>query len=290
MTLNVTNETSELKTVVLGIAKDKGEPRSINPMIRHHLANNTYPKEKAMQQEIATFEEVLNSNGVTVLRPTNLKGINQIFTRDIGFVIDHYFFEANLKYESRQKELKGIHPILNDIDKKNIIKFPKNAKVEGGDVILHNDYIFVGLSDRTNQIAVDFLQEFFPNKKVLGFPVNVDQENQNKNILHLDCTFQPIGNQQAIIFFDGFKTKPNHLIDVFGSENLITVNEAEKNKMFPNIFSISPTKIVIEKNFNRLKHELLEREFEVFEVDYNQTSKLSGLLRCSTLPLQRKSS
>ena len=58
--------------------------------------------------------------------------------------------------------------------------------------------------------------------------------------------------------------------------------------MFPNIFSISPTKIAIEKGFTRLKDELLGRGYEVFEVDYSETSKLGGLLRCSTLPLKRK--
>ena len=58
--------------------------------------------------------------------------------------------------------------------------------------------------------------------------------------------------------------------------------------MFPNIFSISPSKIVLEQGFERLKAGLTKRGYEVFEVRYSETSKLSGLLRCSTLPLKRK--
>jgi N-dimethylarginine dimethylaminohydrolase len=45
---------------------------------------------------------------------------------------------------------------------------------------------------------------------------------------------------------------------------------------------------VVEQGFGRLKSGLIERGYEVFEVDYSETSKLGGLLRCSTLPLKRK--
>lgn len=289
MRLNVTNETAQLETVILGIGKDKGNPRPINPSIREHLENNTYPTEEDICKEIKTFEDVLIDNGVEVLRPKNLLGINQIFTRDIGFVIDDCFLVSNLKFESRAKEQAGINDILAKIQQDKIIHVPKNVAVEGGDVIVHNNFVFVGISDRTSANAVPFLKECFPKKEVIGFELLLDEHNADTNILHLDCAFQPVGNESAILFQDGFKQSPKVLLDIFKKENIIEVSLDEKIKMFPNIFSISPTKVVVEKNFTRLKKELEARDIEIFEVDYQETSKLSGLLRCSTLPLKRKS-
>ena len=281
------DETAPLETVVLGIGQNRGEARAINPTIRKHLQNNTAPTEAAIVDEIKTFEEVLLQNGVQVLRPEDMPGTEQIFTRDIGFVIEEYFFVANMKHAVRQAEVKGVDYIINGASPDNIVRLPEGALAEGGDVLLHGDFIFVGISDRTNAAGADFLQSFFPNKKVVSFDLVVDQNDPDRNILHLDCTFQPIGKDQAIFYRDGFMNEPGLLMDLFPPERRIDVNLEEKNLMFPNVFSISPTKVVVERNFLRLKDELRERDFEVLEVDYAETSKLSGLLRCSTMPLKR---
>lgn len=282
------DETAPLETVVLGSAVNRGSIRAINPTIRKHIENNSTPTEEAIIKEIQTFEEVLVHNKVQVLRPEDLPGTEQIFTRDIGFVIEDYFFLANMKHAVRQEEIRGIDHILEQADASRIIGMPDGALAEGGDVLLHGDYLFVGISDRTNTEGAAFLQEFFPNKTVVELELVVDQKNADRNILHLDCTFQPIGRDQAIFYADGFKNKPEVLLDLFPSDRRIDVDLREKNLMFPNVFSIAPDKVVVERNFHRLKEALRNRGFEVFEVDYAETSKLSGLLRCSTLPLKRK--
>ena len=289
MNIFIENETSALKSVILGIGTDRGEPVPINPMMRKHLAENTYPTEADILVEMKTFEAVLVTNGVQIFRPNNLPNLEQIFTRDIGFVIADYFFIANMRHPTRAPEINGIKHVLDQIDASKIIDIPKEIIVEGGDVILWNDFIFIGITDRTTANTIPFFQNIFPNKTVLGFDLVVDQQSPDRNILHLDCTFQPIGKDEAIIYHDGFKTPPKALLDLFPKDKLFEVSLAEKNRMFPNIFSLSPTKVVIERHFERLKLGLLERGYEVFEVDYAETSKQSGLLRCSTLPLLRKS-
>ena len=288
MEVLVTNETSELERVVLGIGIDRGTPRRINPMMRQHLENGTFPHEADICREIKTVEDVLKQNGVDVVRPTNLPETEQIFTRDIGFVIDDYFFKSNMKHSVRGKELEGINHILNDIAKSKQISIPDEITIEGGDVVLWNEFVFIGIGDRTTENAIKYIQNILPHKNVIGIEIIADQNSADHNILHLDCAFQPIGKDEAIIYCDGFKTFPKEILDLFPKEKRIEVSLKEKNQMFPNIFSIAPDKVVIEKNFVRLKDELVERGYQVFEVDYSETSKLSGLLRCSTLPLKRK--
>lgn len=282
------DETAPLESVVLGTGVNRGETRAINPTIRKHLENNSAPTEKDIVREIKTFEDVLLQNGVQVLRPEDIPGTEQIFTRDIGFVIEDYFFVSNMKHAVRREEVRGVDYILSSASPEKIVRLPEGALAEGGDVLLYGDYLFVGISDRTNEAGVAFLREFFPNKTVVSLDLEVDQNDPDRNILHLDCTFQPIGTDQAICYQEGFSKQPDIILDLFPVDRRIDVNLEEKNLMFPNVFSISPTKVVVERNFHRLKEELLKRGFEVFEVDYAETSKLSGLLRCSTMPLRRK--
>jgi len=287
--LKVTNETATLKKVILGIGEDRGKVHGINPLIRKHIKENTLPKDVDIQREIKSFETVLTQANVEVLRPTTLAETEQIFTRDIGFVIDDLFFVANMKHPSRRKEFAGIaHHIDNLVKEGKRIKIPEGAIVEGGDVILFNEHIFIGVGERTNWAGVEFIKQQLPNKKVHGLELKVDEVNPEEHALHLDCIFQPIGKSEAIIYEAGFKNKPEDILNVFSDEQLIKVTKDQKNQMFPNIFSISPTEVIIEKSFTALKTELEKRNYTVYEVDYTETSKFNGLLRCSTLPLLRE--
>jgi N-dimethylarginine dimethylaminohydrolase len=58
--------------------------------------------------------------------------------------------------------------------------------------------------------------------------------------------------------------------------------------MNSNVFSISPEVVISEKNFVRLNRELRNKGLIVEEVSYSEIAKMEGLLRCSTLPLERK--
>ena len=284
--LHIANETNELKAVVLGIGTDQGKPYDINPVAKMHKEEGTYPTEDDVIAEIATVEAALKAEDVTVFRPKNMPNQKQIFTRDIGFVIDDKFVVANMKEPVRKAEIEGIQHVLDQLDPDSIIEVPEGATIEGGDVLVHHDHVFVGISKRTNKAGFEFLKATFPDKQVIGLNVVVS-DDPKKNILHLDCAFQPVGDKYAIIYEDGFQEKPQSIYDLFGEENLIKVNQKQMNRMFPNVFSVSPKKVLVEEGFTTLIDALESRNIQCIKVKYAETSKLSGLLRCSTLPLVR---
>lgn len=286
ITLNVRNETAPLKAVILGIGTDQGEPYDINPVAKMHKEQGSYPTEEDIIEEIDQAKQVLEKAGVKVYRPQNLPEKKQIFTRDIGFVIDNTFVIANMKEPIRKHEIKGIAHLLEHIPSDQIVEVPESATIEGGDIILHGDHVFVGISDRTNIQGYEFLKSQFPQKQVHAIPLKVTKDPKT-NILHLDCAFQPVGNQYAIYYEEGFESQPEAIHQCFEEDQLIRVSQPEMNQMFPNIFSISPNHVIIEKGFTRLIEELEKRDIQCSTVPYSETSKLSGLLRCSTLPLQR---
>jgi len=286
MQIHVENETAPLQTVVLGIGRDRGKPRLINPVMRHHVQKGTYPTDDVVQQELAGFARLLEEEGVEVLYPENLPQTEQIFTRDLAFVIEDKFFAANMKERERKTERLGIQSLWNEIPDDQRVELPEEATLEGGDVVLWNDYVFVGLSDRTNRAGLDFLKSYLPRKEVIGFELVVTDDART-NTLHLDCAFQPIGNEEAILYEPGFIQRPEALLDLFPEKKRVEVDQEQFNRMCPNVFSLAPEKIVIEAGFHRLKGSLEKRGYEVCELPYAEVAKLGGLLRCSTLPLRR---
>lgn len=300
--LNIQNETATLKAVVLGIANSNGPvpklSETYDPKSAQHIINGTYPIEEDMIKEMDAVEKVLLKYGVTVYRPEIIKDYNQIFSRDIAFVIDDNLIKANI-LPDRDKEYKAIKFIIDQIDTKKIIELPEDCHIEGGDVMPWNDHIFIGtysgqdypefITARTNDKAVEAIQNLFPNKIVKSFQLRKSNTNPKENALHLDCCFQPIGKDKAIIHKNGFLIEEEYewLINFFGEENIFEITKEEMYNMNSNIFSISEQVIISEKNFKRLNNWLRNNNFIVEEVPYSQIAKQEGLLRCSTLPLIR---
>lgn len=303
ITLNVKDETSFLEAVILGTAESFGGTPQLedayDPKSAEHIIAGTYPKEADMVLEMNAFEEVLIKHGVTVFRPENLPDINQIFARDIGFVIDDFFFKSNI-LPDREDEFQAIDYVIRQFNPEKVIIPPAEVHVEGGDVMLHGDHLFVGtyfgkdyskqITARTNPAAIEFLQEFFPTKTVKAFDLVKSNTVADQNALHLDCCFQPVGNGYGIIHREGFlhELDYTYLVDFFGKENLFHISKKEMYDMNSNVFSISPEVVVSEKNFTRLNHWLRSKGLLVEEIPYAEIAKQEGLLRCSTLPLRRK--
>ena len=300
--LNVTDETSVLKAVVLGTAESCGptpKPKeAYDPKSLEHILAGTYPIEKDMVLEMEGFAAVLKKHNVAVYRPEVLKDCNQIFSRDIAFVIGSKLILANI-LPDREKEIDAILHVLDKIHEENIIRPPEEVHVEGGDVMPWKDYIFIGtytaedysehITARTNKAAVDFITKQFPEKTIKSFELR-KSKNAKENALHLDCCFQPIGNGKAILHKNGFLVEEEYqwLVNYFGEENIFEITADEMYQMFSNVFSISPEVIVSEKSFVRLNTWLKAQGFIVEEITYSEISKQEGLLRCSTLPLIRE--
>ena len=300
--LNVKNETSRLRAVVLGSAIDNGPTPSAeeayDPKSLEHILAGTYPVEADMVNEMEAFNKVFQKYDVQVFRPERIENYNQIFTRDIGFVIEDTFIKANI-LPDRERELDAIQYVLDQINPEKIVRPPEEVHIEGGDVMLWNDYIFIGtykgsdykdyITARTNMAGVNYIKELFPNKIVKEFDLVKSKMEARDNALHLDCCFQPVGDNKGIIYKSGFREEADYryLVKLFGKENLFHITREEMYNMNSNVFSIAPNVVVSEKNFTRLNTWLREQGFTVEEIPYAEIAKQEGLLRCSTLPLIR---
>ncbi len=300
---SIKNETAQLRKVVLGLAIDFGGVPALldahDPKSKEHILNGSFPTQEAVTIQVNNLKKAIQKYNVEILEPDNIKGLNQIFARDIGFVLNDVFVVPNITL-GRRKEVDAIGSIIAQIPKKNVLRAPENVRVEGGDVMPWNETLFVGYSkqpdfekyvvSRTNEAGVEFLKKNFTNCNVIAIELKKSDDDPRQNALHLDCIFQPIGLDKAIVFKDGFKFESDFkkVENYFGSKNLIHISREEMYNMNSNIFSISPNVIISSKSFTRLNGVLRDLGFTVEEVEYDEISKMEGLFRCSTLPLVRE--
>ena len=304
MKLNIKNETGKLKSVVLGQPKSMGpDPtleESYDAKSYHTIQHDVYPTEKDITDEMDAFEAVLRKHDVKVYRPEIIEDYNQVFARDVAFVIEDKMIISNV-IADRADEQEAYRKIFEKVEWRKIVNLPDTAHIEGGDVIVWNDFLFIGTcfsedyrnfkTARTNEYAIEILKEYFPKKRIIDLELKKSDTVPYEGILHLDCTFNPVGKDKCIIYKDGFVDESDYrlILDIFGEENCFHVTKEEMFDMNPNIFSISPEIIVSDKAFGRMNKFLREEwNFTVEEIPYREISKMGGLLRCSTMPLVRE--
>ena len=157
--LGVYDETAPLRAVIVGIGTDISPVRHLlNPREAEAVATGTFPSEDELRRQIDGFAETLADNGVDLYRPHNILDSDQIFTRDIAFVIGNRLVRAHMAKPSRRDEYAQLDRVTARIDPAHILEPPSDVIIEGGDVVLGNALstgrIFVGQGDRTNQAGV----------------------------------------------------------------------------------------------------------------------------------------
>lgn len=304
MKLNITNETGKLRSVVLGQPNSMGADPTLDEAYDaksyHTIQHGTYPKENDIIREMTEFENILKKYDVDVYRPEIIEDYNQVFARDVAFVIDDKMIISNV-ISDRADEQDAYRKIFEKVEWRKIVNLPDTAHIEGGDVIVWDDFLFIGTcfsedyrnykTARTNEYAIEILKEYFPKKRIIDLELKKNDTVPYEGILHLDCTFNPVGKDKCIIYKNGFVDESDYrlLIDIFGEENCFHVTDQEMFEMFPNIFSISPEVVVSDSSFTRMNNFMRDEwGMTVEEIPYREISKMGGLLRCSTMPLVRE--
>ncbi|MDQ0254047.1 N-dimethylarginine dimethylaminohydrolase [Evansella vedderi] len=269
------SEYDRLRRVVLCEPKHMTIRSEINETQKHFKDEGLHI-ELAMEQH-KNFVKTLEDHGVEViLLPTNDKYPEQVFTRDIGFTLGQTTFVAEMAHDVRIGEEGILKAWLEEqeISYYNLV----GDMIEGGDVLINKNKIYVGLSNRTNQQAIDHLQRLLHEYEVITIPFT-------EKYLHLDCVFNIISPNEALYFPEAFTKKEiNILANHF---DLIEVNGEEQFTLGTNVLSIGDKKIFSLPVNREVNQQLRIRGYEVIEVDITEIIKSGGSFRCCTMPLLR---
>ncbi|SFL53046.1 dimethylarginine dimethylaminohydrolase family protein [Salibacterium qingdaonense] len=241
---------------------------------RYKMKNINQEKAAAQHQELRT---VLENHGVRVhlLHPKENMP-EQVFTRDLGFTSSKGILIGNMKEKIREPETASVKQWL-DANSWSYKEMEKGA-MEGGDIIVDDPLLFAGESSRTTPDALDELESWFPEKKLVRIPLK-------KHYLHLDCVFNILSPGTAVIYEPALTDEALRHIRMH--YRTISIGKDEQFHLAANVLGIGAhTVIALPKN-KRVNDHLKQWGFHVIEVDLSEIIKSGGAFRCVTFPLKR---
>ena len=206
----------------------------------------------------------------------NKNSANQLFTQDIGFVIDDVFFISNMKKQERS--IETIY-LINFIKKNNLKYYKMKNNIEGGDLIHYDDVLFIGISTRTTIDAAHELQSVLNEmrKDIKVVPIYFDN-----SMIHLDCVFNTLEKDAAVIspyVYD------KDIIEKY-IPKLYEISKTDADNLGTNFVYLDHKKLLTS---NKNVAQMLKNEdYDVTYIDYSEIVKNEGSLGCSILYLLRE--
>jgi N-dimethylarginine dimethylaminohydrolase len=274
--LSCVSEYHSLKKVLLCEPQHMTISEIINETQRHYHKENINT-ELAVEQH-RNFIQALRAQGIeAILLPHAEEYPEQVFTRDIGFTIGQQLFVSHMGMGIRQ----GEDNILIKWLKEHAYPFHnlQQDSIEGGDVMIDLDTVFIGISSRTSKTAIRRINELLPDHTVV--PIAIE-----RSYLHLDCVFNVLSPSEALVYSPALHQ--DDLDRLSARYELIEVTKPEQFTMGTNVLSIGGKRVFslpLNKEVNR---QLRERGYEIIETDISEIIKSGGSFRCCTLPLVRE--
>ena len=290
--LRVTDEFAPLKSVILGTANGmKSAPTEmVNATLRQTVGEGRYPSESETATELSAVESALRQAGVDVLRPEALPAAplvsDQTCPRDLGFVIDQFFFVARSRFDSRNAELPGLERIIARLPAENVVEAPPGHFLEGGDVVLAPGHLYLGLGQRSNRAAIDWLAATLSGRGVQRKVVQVPHD-----VLHLDCCWNVLAPDLALRAPAAAGQMRSLEGEAFEPPcHCLRVSRAEQDALTTNVLCVQPGHILGRDHPACARvHAALRTDFgyRVTALRFDCVPSLGGSIRCATLPLQR---
>jgi len=236
------------------------------------------------------FVKTMEKHGTEVVYSDIMDGLQgQMFTRDhVAVIGDKMLLCPNGDPEVDIMNWRGARPALTRMDEKNIILPPPFVKIEGGDIIIHGNTIFVGQNGSgTSRQGLEYLKDCFGDRyDVKGISMSSFHRLTGRPAVHLDTLFNPVSQDKALAFKEGIDDKSVHELEKHFE--LVPVNRSEQTALGVNTLSLGNDVVVSQKAHSRINTRLRKLGLTVEEIDIPIVANEGGAFRCMTAPLERE--
>jgi dimethylargininase len=216
------------------------------------------------------YVNVLKKLGCEVIElPAEADLPDSVFVEDTAFILPEVAVITRPGADARRPETESIIPVLSSYI--NFVHVRAPATLDGGDVLVLRKKIYVGLSTRSNQQAIDQLNELLCE---YGYTVTGVELH---DCLHLKSAVTRVDDKTLLINKNWVDT---HHFEQF---DLIEVDPAEP--LAANCLPIGKS-IIFPAAFPKTRAKLEERGYKVAKVDVSELAKAEGAVTCCSLIIQ----
>ena len=215
------------------------------------------------------YVDALKRHGCDVLElPAEADLPDSVFVEDTAFILPHAAVITRPGADSRKPETETIIQALSPHIELLYIHEP--ATLDGGDVLVVGKKIFVGISTRSNQDAIDQLNELLKEDGYMVIGV------QLHDCLHLKSAVTRVDDNTLLINTNWVDT------DHFEDYELIEVDPSEPYAA--NCLPIGAS-IIYPTTFPKTDAKLKARGYKTVNVEVDELAKAEGAVTCCSLIL-----
>ncbi|OHA52162.1 MAG: hypothetical protein A3A97_04605 [Candidatus Terrybacteria bacterium RIFCSPLOWO2_01_FULL_40_23] len=216
----------------------------------------------------ANYCKQLSRFGFSLLTlPSDTRYPDSVFVEDPAVIIEDTLIITRLRRKERIGEEERIKTILLPFfDKVSSITAP--GFIEGGDVLIAKQHLYVGLSKRTNIEGANQLAEIARN--LFGYPTTIFKIPESYLHLKGEATYHPSSDTITVSeeIADHFRDSSSRLIVTPSNERFGANCISSKNA------------ILIHKGRVKTKKLLRDLGFDVLEIDLSEFEKVDGAMTC----------
>ncbi len=139
------------------------------------------PDKELVKREYDTLVNTLIVHDVDVLQPKAVEDIpDQLMARDIAFVVGEQLIISSMSHPSRQSEHLGLKGVVDSYPD-NALFVPEDIEIEGGDIIVDGNCIFVGLGQRSTPKSIAWLEQQLSLPAELRLIVSSDNDHFHRH-------------------------------------------------------------------------------------------------------------
>jgi dimethylargininase len=231
-----------------------------------HLARTPIDVKRAAAEH-AAYEDTLRRLGVNVRRIAAAPHLpDAVFVEDTAIVFDELAVITRPGAESRRPERRAVAESLSAHRSLEIIEEP--ATLDGGDVLVDGERVYVGRSSRTNEAAIAQLTTILHPLDYRVIPVEF------RGCLHLKSAVTRIGDGLLLLNPDWVESS------VFSGARVVPVDPREPHAA--NALAVGGA-VIFPKQYPATRARLESEGLRVASVDTTELTKAEAGVTCCSL-------
>jgi dimethylargininase len=240
--------------------------RNIGQCELSHIERKTIDASTAAEQHRA-YEDCLISLGCELVRlPEEPDMPDSVFIEDTAVVLDEVAIITRPGAASRRRETMAAKRALAMYRRIDVIEPP--GTLDGGDVLSVGKRVFIGLSERSNQVAIAQLRSMLEPHGYQVEGVNV------QGCLHLKSAVTQVGDRRLLVNRNWVDMQP------FVDYEILDVDPSEPYGA--NALLVADV-LIYPEAYPRTRNRLKDAGIDVRPVDLSELAKAEGGVTCCSL-------